>query len=181
MKNIFCFVFMLIFVGLSRAENTDQKIDALSQEIEKLKSHTGVSLGGYGEMVYQNFSSSTKKDQIDFARAVLYVDYKFNEHFQFNSETEFEHGTTERGGAVSVEFATLDYLWKEFLNVRAGMILIPVGIYNEMHEPTTFFPTARPFTEQFLLPSTWSEDGIGIFGISHGLSYKAYLVNGLDS
>ena len=73
----------------------------------------------------------------DFLRMVLYLGYKFNESILFNSEIEFEHGTTEGtssagGGSVSVEFAALDFLWKEWANPRAGMLLLPMGFLNEI-------------------------------------------------
>ena len=71
--------------------------------------------------------------------AVLYFGYKFNDRFLFNSEIEFEHGSTEDDGEVSVEFAYLDYLWRKPLNVRAGLLLLPLGFVNELHEPSYNF------------------------------------------
>lgn len=145
----------------------------------------GVSLGGYGEFLYQARAGQT--DRFDALRNVLYVGYKFDDRFVFNSEIEFEHGTTSTGsgttndgGSVSVEFATIDWLQDEAFNLRAGLLLMPVGLLNELHEPTTFLSANRPRTEQRIIPTTWREPGAGAFGDLGGLAYRAYLVGGLD-
>lgn len=138
----------------------------------------GVSIGGYGEMVYQNHQGS-KTDTIDFWRAVLYFGHRYNERWLLNTEFEFEHGATDKAGTVSVEFAYLDYLWNPALSFRAGMLLVPMGFINEYHEPTTFFGASRPDIERLIIPSTWRENGAGVFGAVGGLAYKAYIVNGL--
>ena len=146
----------------------------------------GVSLGGYGEMLYENFNSTAEdgspvstRDQLDFLRAIVYIGYKFNDRILFNSEIEFEHATTGGSGEVSVEFAYLDFLVRESFNVRAGMVLIPVGFVNELHEPPVFLGARRPYVEQRLLPSTWRENGAGIYGRHGPLSYRAYLTTNL--
>ncbi|MEZ4846015.1 MAG: porin [Bdellovibrionota bacterium] len=148
----------------------------------------GVSLGGYGEMIYNNQARedqsgtySGNQDTIDFVRQIVYLGYRFNEHFLLNSEIEFEHGSTENGGSVSVEFAYLDYLHKDLLNFRAGMLLMPMGLINEFHEPTTFLSTYRPQTERTILPSTWRENGVGVFGARDLWSYKLYVVNSFNA
>jgi len=135
----------------------------------------GLSLGGYGEALVQ--PSNGGPDEADFLRLVLYVGYRFDEHWAFNSEIEFEHGGEELG----VEFATIDYLGCAALNVRAGLVLIPMGFVNEQHEPPTFLAATRPETERRILPSTWREIGLGVFGDAGPFSYRAYLVNGFDA
>ena len=147
-----------------------------------------VSIGGYGEMLYENFSSdaddgssSGKTDQADFLRGVFYFGYKFNEKWLFNSEIEFEHASTGSGGSASVEFAYLDYLHDEAANFRTGLLLQPMGLTNEMHEPTTFPSAKRPGVESVIIPSTWRENGAGVFGDLGEFSYKAYVTNGLDA
>jgi hypothetical protein len=141
----------------------------------------GVSVGGYGEMVYENESSGD--DQIDFLRAVFYFGYKFNDRILFNSEIEFEHAKTgeDEEGEVAVEFAYLDFLVRDWFNVRAGMVLLPVGFINELHEPPIFFGAMRPQVERVILPTTWRETGFGAFGEIGPVSYRAYVLNGLDS
>lgn len=148
----------------------------------------GVSLGGYGEMLYENFrgsrqdgTASGKTDQFDALRAVFYVGYKFSDRILFNSEIEFEHGTTGQGGSVSLEFGYLDYRLSDHLGLRAGLLLAPMGLVNELHEPPIFLGTERPETERRIIPSTWRENGVGVFGELGGLSYRGYVLNGLDA
>jgi hypothetical protein len=152
------------------------------------KVRQGVSLGGYGEVLYENFASETQSDapsgltdQIDALRAIVYVGYKFSDKILFNSEIEFEHGSTEEGGSVSVEFAYLDYRLSPQFGVRAGLILPPMGFLNEIHEPPAFLGAHRPETERLIIPSTWRENGLGVFGGTESLNYRAYLINGLDA
>ena len=152
------------------------------------KAPQGVSLGGYGEFLYNNFAGSRQDDapsgltdQIDALRAIVYVGYKFSDKVLFNSEVEFEHGSTEDGGAVSVEFAYLDYRIKPTFGIRGGLLLAPMGLINEIHEPPTFLGALRPETEQVVVPSTWSEVGLGVFGETAALSYRAYLMTGFDA
>jgi uncharacterized small protein (DUF1192 family) len=201
----------------SRILELERQIDLLTQEIERLKLgeaaapeaehsvgglgpaaskvyqvHQGVSLGGYGELVYQDFSPrsddgapSGKTDTLDLSRAVFYFGYKWNERILFNSEIEFEHATTGEGdeekGEVSVEFAYLEFLLRKRLQARAGLLLVPVGLINEMHEPTTFHGVLRPEVERRILPSTWEENGAGVVGEAGKFTYRAYLLAGLDA
>lgn len=142
----------------------------------------GLSIGGYGEANF-NFVAKDKngaKNSADFVRFVLYVGYKFNDWIVFNSETEFEHATTSAtvsssGGSVSVEFATLDFLLDEMVNIRAGLVLVPVGFLNELHEPPFYFGNVRPPVELEVIPSTWRANGVGLFGeLLPGLEYRTY-------
>lgn len=152
------------------------------------RAEPGVSFGGYGEFLYDKPQHGSAL--ADVLRAVLYTGYKFDAHTLLNSELEVEHASTEfkgdesrnaEGGSVSIEFAYLDYLLQPAANVRAGLVLMPMGIINEQHEPTAYFGTHRPEVEDRILPTTWSELGAGVFGDSGSVSYRAYLVTGLDS
>jgi hypothetical protein len=148
----------------------------------------GVSIGGYGEVVYQNFSGSKddgspsgKTDELDMLRGVLYVGYKWSDRWLLNTELEWEHGSTGKNGEASVEFAYVDRLIRPAVNVRAGLVLIPMGLVNELHEPTVFLGARRPGIESALIPTTWRESGVGLFGDVGGFSYRTYVVNGLDA
>jgi outer membrane murein-binding lipoprotein Lpp len=203
-----------------QVEELRRQIDVLTREIENLKSAApekapeaqgtrgpfglgpaasrvygltrGVSIGGYGEVLYQNFDddredgeTSGRTDEIDLVRAVFYFGYKFDDRFLFNSEVEYEHATTGSGsevkGEVSVEFAYLDFLPRREIGVRAGLLLLPVGFVNELHEPPIFLGARRPEVENRILPTTWRELGVGVFGNVGPVSYRAYVVNGLDA
>ncbi len=166
-------------------ELTDEQVRALGLAPSAARTYErgrGVSLAGYGEMLYERFSNenqagapSGRTSRIDFLRAIIYAGYRFNDKFLFNSEIEIEHANE-----VSVEFAYIDYLVHENLGVRGGLVLLPLGLVNEFHEPTVFLGAERPVTEQRIIPSTWRENGGGVHGSSGSLSYRAYVVNGLD-
>jgi opacity protein-like surface antigen len=146
----------------------------------------GLSIGGYAEGFYSKRRSGSVgdgRDTADMLRTVLYFGYKFTPQWVFNTEIEFEHATTSGGsGEVSLEFATLDYLYEPELNFRGGLVLIPMGFLNEMHEPPYYFGTQRPEPEKRIIPTTWREMGVGVFGnLTEQLSYRAYVVNGMDA
>lgn len=193
-----------------RLAEVERKLDALATEIERVtlgeevvrpteskyglglaaskvyNVEPGISIGGYGEMLFESFDSSRDDgspgttDQLDFLRAIVYFGYKFNDQWVFNSEIEFEHASTGEEGSASVEFAYLDYLWRPELNVRTGLLLVPMGFVNELHEPPMFLGARRPDVESVIIPSTWRENGFGLFGDFNGFSYRTYFVNGLE-
>lgn len=201
----------------ARLAEIERQIGILAAEIEKLKlgeaaappvsssapvrgvgpaaskvygSRGGVSIGGYGETLYENIarkdqsgSPSFADDQVTLLRAVTYLGYKFDEHFVLNTEIEFEQAVvaSDKDGEAEVEFAYLDYMHSRAFNVRAGLVLIPVGLVNTLHEPTTFLGARRPDVEQVIIPSTWRELGFGFYGEKGPLTYSAYLVNGLNA
>ncbi len=197
----------------ARLAELDRKIDILTREIEKLKigeaatevttaqygvgpaaakvyGKKGLSIGGYGEALYQNFAAqnqsgeaSDETDQITLLRAVLYVGYKFDPHFVLNTEIEYENAVvaSDKGGEVEVEFAYLDYMNSRAFNARAGLILIPMGLVNELHEPTVYLGARRPSVDEFIIPTTWRELGAGVYGSAGPFFYRAYAVNGLNA
>jgi len=148
----------------------------------------GLSIGGYGEAFYQDIVSDKgeAKSNADLERMVLYVGYKFTDKILFNSELEFEHATTGEGdelkGEVSAEFASLDFFLDPLANVRTGLVLMPMGMVNRIHEPLFYFGNHRPVVDQVIIPTTWREIGVGLFGaITPKLTYTAYVVNGLNA
>lgn len=151
------------------------------------RTNQGFSFGGYGEMLYENVRKTndagnavSNRDQADMLRAVLYTGYKFSDRVLFNSEIEFEHGSTGSGGEASVEFAYLDFLLRPDLGVRSGLVLIPMGHVNELHEPTSYLGAKRPGIEGSIIPTTWREMGVGAFGETGQLTWRAYVVNSLN-
>lgn len=145
----------------------------------------GVSIGGYGELTFvRNDAATGSKNITDMQRLILYLGYAFNEKLKFNSEIELEHSSTNAnhgngGGYYKTEMAFLDYNFSEKFGVRGGLLLIPIGIINEYHEPPTFPTAQRPFLETRLLLSTWEEMGFGAYGKLGNLDYKFYITNGL--
>ena len=200
-----------VLVPDRRLDELQRRIEILSREIETLrigeaaveadesrhglgpaaakvyKTGQGVSLGGYGELLYENFDSrrddgqpSDKRDRLDLLRAIAYLGYKFNDRILFNSEIEFEHASTSEEGEVSVEFAYLDFRLTDRIGARAGLLLLPMGFINELHEPPVFLGARRPDVERLLIPTTWRENGAGVFGDWGPVSYRAYVVGGFD-
>ncbi|SNZ11508.1 cell division protein ZapB [Hydrogenobacter hydrogenophilus] len=190
-----------------KTEEVRQETDVLKEEIRKLrleiampqleiKSYSGlgpaaskalfnpkgVSIGGYGEIHFLHNPDKKPKNTVDAKRLILYFGYAFNEKLKFNSEIEWEHAFVEgeeESGETAVEFAFIDYSFNEKLGLRGGLILIPVGIINEYHEPPTFPSVDRPFLERNIIPTTWRELGFGAYGKLEKLEYRAYITNGL--
>jgi hypothetical protein len=121
----------------------------------------------------------------DFHRFVLLFGHSFSDRIRFWSELEFEHAFIEGGeesGELELEQAYLDFFTKPYLNFRAGMVLTPVGIINERHEPPSFNGVERPFVETVIIPTTWRELGFGLTGdLGRGFRYRAYLTSALDA
>lgn len=157
----------------------------------------GVSIGGYGESLAQTFQErrqdgkpSAKANTWDAYRAILYLGYKFNDWLLMNSEIEFEHAHSKVRGEVEVEFAYLDFQLSRALctkaapctyGVRAGMLLMPIGLINELHEPTLFPSARRPNVDSVIIPTTWSEMGAGLYGEWGPVALRGYVVNGLQA
>lgn len=133
-----------------------------------------VAIGGYGEMTYTRPDEGSA--EWDLHRVVLYFGYRFDENWLFNSEIEFEHGDE-----VSVEFAYVEGRLSDAVGLRFGHLLVPLGLVNEIHEPTTFPSAERPLVERFILPTTWHENGAGFTGEWGGISARAYVMNGFDA
>ncbi|MCY4638583.1 MAG: hypothetical protein OXG04_29465 [Acidobacteria bacterium] len=182
-------------------EELERRIELLAEELERLRSgepenevtidqaralglapsaaatyaiDSGVSIAGYGEALYENYASD-KTTQFDYLRAILYAGYRFNDKFLFNSEIEVEHAKE-----IFVEFAYVDYLATPNFGLRAGMLLIPMGLVNEFHEPTVFIGAERPVTENKIIPTTWRENGGGVYGAFDNVAFRAYVVNGFN-
>ena len=136
----------------------------------------GITLGGYGEILYNN--PENLNSELDVQRLVLLFGYKFDERVQFVTEIEFEHVKE-----VYVEQAFVNYNLTQGLNLRAGLMLVPMGIINEFHEPTIFNGVERPSLDKYIIPTTWREIGMGLSGRLNGISarYQAYLFNGFLS
>jgi hypothetical protein len=150
---------------------------------------------------YTNPSGAEKntRAEISVPRAVFALDYKFKKDIIFATEIEFEYGGTgstmeiehekeggefeteiEQGGEVVLEQFHLTKRFSNAFNVRAGHIIVPVGITNSHHEPTQYFGTVRPEGELALLPGTWHETGISVLGYFSKFKYEIMMINGLD-
>lgn len=193
------------------AEELKRRLDVLAAELEQLRSgeeqtvpmteeqrrmlglgpaaatvyekKRGVSLAGYGEMLYEKFARESESGaslppsaRFDFLRAILYTGYRFNDRFIFNSEIEVEHARE-----VFVEFAYVDFKVNDNLALRGGLVLLPLGLVNEFHEPNVFLGARRPLVEQRIIPTTWRENGFGAVGSAGPVNFRAYVVNGFNA
>src|SRR2546429_4855507 len=136
-------------------------------------------------MHYTNASGTKTPPIVNLARFVVYLAHSFDDRLAFRSELEVEDAKIEggqAGGEVSLEQAYLDYHLADWITLRTGLVLPPVGIINETHEPPTFNGVDRPRLDHHVLPTTWREIRRGAVGTlpgGSGLAYRVYLVNGL--
>src|ERR1041385_6536804 len=143
-------------------------------------------IAGYGEAKV-SYDLADKTGEADLTRNVLFVGHKFNTKISLFSEWEIEDAKVE-GGEPGGEFA-LEQLFLKFninrdVYLNAGLFIPRLGIINENHLPTTFNGVDRPFVETFVIPSTWRELGVGIYGQTPrlpGFNYSFGVFNGLNS
>ncbi|MBO4264324.1 MAG: hypothetical protein J5871_06590 [Bacteroidales bacterium] len=157
----------------------------------------------YSDNVYRYSSAASHRGEqhgrFDIPHAVIYIGYDFGKGWSMQTEIEFEHGGT--GGAVEKEFeeagewetevekggeVALEQFWlqKSFctaFNIRLGHIVVPVGSLNNAHEPLHYFTVYRPEGEYTILPSTWHDTGISLWGRTAHWRYEAMVVAGLDA
>jgi len=181
MKNIILTnVLLLASVSILIAQPEETSANLYSNGAEKmLQTNGNLKIGGYGEVHYNQPVSldARKNGTLDVQRIVMMLGYQFNENVQFVSELEFEHVSE-----VYVEQAFLQYRLNNSVNFRGGLILTPMGIVNEYHEPTTFNGVERPQIDNAISPTTWREIGFGITGVllPVSLKYQAYIMNGFN-
>ena len=138
-----------------------------------------VSIGGYGELHYNNLDSG---NEIDYHRFVLYFGHAFTENLSFYSELELEHALAGEGapGEIELEQAFVQWDFSPSHRIRAGMMLVPVGFLNETHEPDTFYGVERNSIEKNVIPTTWWEAGASLSGeVTSTLKYDFMLHSGL--
>lgn len=140
-------------------------------------------IGGYGELHF-NYSKPESGDvskKLDFHRFVIFFGHSFSEAWSFQSEVELEHNLVgEDKGELELEQAYINFTPLEYLGIRAGVILNPVGLINETHEPPTFFGVERPDYQKYLIPTTWFGNGASIFGYYKGFDFAVTLMEGLN-
>ena len=174
----------------SQVTNNTTAVEVISENYDGVQKASewfnNTSIGGYGEMHYQNRSveSGDHKEEVDFHRFVLFFGHEFTDNLRFFSELELEHAFAADGqeaGAIELEQGYMEYDFNQSASAKAGLILVPVGILNETHEPTTFYGVERNEVEKNIIPTTWSEAGIaGNYRFENGLSFDAMISSGLE-
>ena len=152
-------------------------------------------VGGYMDIQYRSQSKASIENgyggitnTFDQQRFVPFIYADITEHVKFAAEIEIEHGIREEGGPdrsieFGLEFAHIDYLVKEPFNLRAGILLLPIGKFNLLHDSPLNDLTDRPLVSQFIIPSTVSETGAGFYGTFYPgrtgkLDYEFYVTTG---
>ena len=146
-------------------------------------SGSDTTIGGYGEISYNGYVHDASRNQADLKRFVLFFGHRFNDKLSFNSEVEVEHAvsSSEDQGEVEIEQAYLNYAFRPAVNVKAGLFLMPFGFINRSHEPPVFYGVERNEVETRIIPSTWREGGVSLWGdTSFGLSYDVGVTTGFD-
>lgn len=175
---------VLVVMGLclsivSFSQNESKEYSKNTAENLEQQRENKFQFGGYGQIDYtQQFSSSTEyAGKLDPHRVVLFLGYQFAKNIHFVSEFEVEHGNE-----LYVEQAFVNYRLSDAAQFRGGVMLIPMGIINEYHEPTTFNGVNRPSLSKVIVPTTWREIGFGVHGRLNnlGLRYQAYIFNGFN-
>lgn len=141
------------------------------------------TIGGYGEASYNRYTHDSSDNKADLKRFVLFLGHSFNDQLSFNSEIEWEHAVTSADdqGETEIEQAYLNYQFKNGVNLKAGLFLMPFGFLNESHEPPVFYGVERNEVETRIIPSTWREGGIGVSGNTDiGIDWNVGVVTGFD-
>lgn len=169
------------------------------------------TIGGYGEILYSHFdygpdqksglngSPSDSRAIMDIPRFILEFEYSFSKSLSLETEIEYEHGGTggavelefeefgefetevEKGGEITIEEFHITKTFSSAFNLRLGHFILPIGLINKAHDPKDFFTTSRPEAEVSLIPTTWHETGVEVFGMVRDFSYRLQIVNGLDA
>ena len=176
---VFLFTAATLFAQKTTPLTTSE--DSLNNNLSK----SATTIGGYGNAFYQR-NSNQGTSKLDLERFVLFTGHKFNDRISVFSELEVEDAKVtggESGGEVSIEQAYLKFNLNANQYIVAGLFLPRIGILNENHLPNTFNGNERNYVETFILPSTWRELGVGLYGNLNNLpiNYSVGLVNGLSS
>jgi hypothetical protein len=183
------FLFLLIsslFLTFTTQAQVVTKEDSLNAGLTKPVPGQNTVISGYGQGQYQRdikLDSATA----NLPRIVMFFGHRFSRNISFFSELEIEDVKVsggEPGGEVAMEQAFLKFNLNRDMYLVTGLFLPRIGIINENHLPTTFNGNERTMVETILIPSTWRELGVGLYGTSRritGLNYNIALVNGLNS
>ncbi|NOT34662.1 MAG: hypothetical protein HOP12_10905 [Candidatus Eisenbacteria bacterium] len=171
---------------------------------------SGVTIGGYGQALYENFDRlreneqlAHRLDRVSLLRHGLYVGYRFDDQLLINTAVAFEHGGVRNradvegltdlataevlgvatlSGEVVIDFAYVEWSASPRFGLRGGLLLAPLGLTNEWHDPTVVLGAYRPEVELRILPTPWSTLGLAAFGaFDSGLEWRVHVTEGLDA
>ena len=199
-----------LVAGLASANAQTVAADSVMQHVNGKRLSVGgygevaLSRNFYSDHVSRySLADEHKKDpshgRFDIPHAVIYLGYDFGKGWTMGTEIEFEHGgvgmayekedeeggeweqEVEKGGEVELEQFWIQKSFGRWANIKAGHIVVPVGLNNAYHEPLNFFTVYRPEGENTVLPSTWHQTGISFWGKTKGWRYELQFLAGLNS
>ena len=169
-----------------QGEVQDASVSRIAKAAKKFEK---MHIGGYGELHYADTETDggTKSKSVDAHRFVLFFGYDFTDKVRFRSEFELEHAlvvdTSDGSGAGEVELEQMYIEWDvtDQTTLKTGVILVPVGILNENHEPPIFYGVERNDVEKYIIPTTWWAAGVEIVHrMPNGLTFEAMISEGLE-
>ncbi len=176
-----------------KVQITEQQLVVTADYLDEVQSNrtdSRTSIGGYGEMHYNNLDADDSDNdlkEVDFHRFVMFLGHEFTDRIRFFSEVELEHALVKdtadgsNGGEVELEQAYIEMDLNDNHYARSGLFILPVGIINETHEPPTFYGVERNSVESIIIPATWWEGGAGVGGhYENGLSWDFAVHSGLE-
>ena len=204
------FMSAALIAGLASANAQTVAADSVMQHVNGKRLSVGgygevaLSRNFYSDHVSRySLADEHKKDpshgRFDIPHAVIYLGYDFGKGWTMGTEIEFEHGgvgmayekedeeggeweqEVEKGGEVELEQFWIQKSFGRWANIKAGHIVVPVGLNNAYHEPLNFFTVYRPEGENTILPSTWHQTGISFWGKTKGWRYELQFLAGLNS
>jgi len=164
------------------ADSANLNMDALYNRPFIQLGKLPVALGGYVEANYQYMSENgvTEGHQFQMRRMSIFLSSTISKRIKFLSEIEFEDGAKE----ISLEFASVDFEFAPLFNLRGGIVVNPIGAFNQNHDGPKWEFVDRPISSTQMLPATWSNVGFGAYGKRYAgdwvYGYEAYLTNGFD-
>lgn len=199
----------LSFPALAQAE-TDEGTSTEQKEKKASRLQLGgygeavMTRNFYSDNVFRyshadDYKNAHSNGQFDLPHVVIMLGYDFGKGWSMGSEIEFEHGGTEsavemeaeevgefekeieRGGEVALEQFWIQKSFNKAVNLRMGHMVVPVGLTNNRHLPTQFFTVYRPEGENTIMPCTWHETGISLWGVVGKWRYEAMVMPGLNS
>ena len=175
-RTILLLVFLMAGYSIFAQKTEEETYNAAETLIQ---SDSKLSIGGYAQVDFNQpiVDGVRRNSTLDVHRLVLLFGYRFSDKTSFVSEIELEHVSE-----VYVEQAFLNHEFLPWLNLRGGLMLVPMGIINEYHEPPTYNGVERPNLDSKIVPTTWREVGLGFSGRfdNASLKYQLYVMNGFN-
>ena len=196
MKPLLLLFVTIVFIGRLQAQidpellrNPGQSSDSLKLNMDAIYSRPfvqvgklPVALGGYMEANYQYLgeNGTTEGHQFQMRRVSIFISSAIAKRMKFLTEIEFEDGTKE----INLEFASVDFEFAPLLNLRGGIVMNPIGAFNQNHDGPKWEFVDRPISATQMLPATFSNAGFGVYGKKYAkdwvYAYEAYLTNGFN-